>query len=272
MCNKRNKLLLLFFIFLTFLLFPKKTLAVTINLSNVPSTITSDSFNINVSVSGPSDGKNYLRIDLYKEGTTNYFGETFNGSEWYSGSTGTSYFSVDIINSTASATLQGRIGNPSLTDYSGPGSYKLRIRRYTVSGNSASSDQTPIDINIQVATPTPDPTTQPTSTSTPTSTSSPTPTVTSTPIPTKTPTAKPTKTPTPEPTEESIENSVLGIQEEVSPSPTETPQDNLSKPKFSILALVFILFGFIFIGLAGFAFFKQKGLNNRESGKNQKII
>lgn len=116
MSNKRFKLLFPFFIFFLLFIFPQKIFAVTIEISNYPAVIGTDPFNVNVYVSGPSDGKNYLRIDIYKESTTNYFGETYNGADWYSGSSGTSYFAVDIINSTASATLQGRVGNPSLTE------------------------------------------------------------------------------------------------------------------------------------------------------------
>lgn len=274
MSNKKNKLSYFLLTFLIFILFPKKVLAVTINISNYPSSISSDSFNVDVFISGPSDGENYLRIDLYKEGTIQYFGETFNGGEWYSGSSGTSYFAVDIIDSTASATLQARVGDPSSTEYPGPGLYKLRIRRYTSSSSYSSGDQTPVNINIEVSTPTPDPTNEPTEDPTSVPTSSPTIKPTSTPAVTKSPTSKPTKTPTPEPTEETeFQEEVLGIQsEKESPTPEEELQESSEKPKVGILAIVFVILGISFVGFSGFAFFKQKGLNNNESGKDQKII
>lgn len=273
MSNKKNRLIYLLFVFSIFILFPKNVFAVTINISNCPAVITTNSFNVDVSVSGASDGKNYLRIDLYKEGTTRYFGETFNGNEWYSGSIGTSYFAVDIIDSTASAKLEGRVGNPSLTEYPGPGNYKLRIRRYTASGSSSSSDQTPVNVTIQVTTPTPEPTSEPTATVISTPPNSPTLTSTSTPVATKTPTLKPKSTPTSKPTEKSNGEEVLGVQSESgSPNPTEESEESSEKSKVSILSLVFIVLGISFVGFSGFAFFKQKGLNNNESEKGKEII
>src|SRR5258706_6771329 len=127
----------------------KNILAVTVSVSNFPSSISSDMFNVDVLVTGAGNGTNYLRVDLYKDGTTNYFGETYNGSDWYSASTGTSYFPVQIQNSSGSATVQAQLGNPTVTNYPGPGSYKLKIRRYTSSGSQSANDtQTPVDIQI----------------------------------------------------------------------------------------------------------------------------
>jgi hypothetical protein len=276
MFNKKHKLLFcLLFTCLIFIIFPKKVGAVSIELSNYPSTISEDSFSIDVFVSGPSDGKNYLRIDLYKEGTNQYFGETFSGSEWYSGSIGTSYFAVDIVNSTASATLEGRFGNPSSSEYPGPGSYRLKIRRYTSPSNYSSNDQqTPIAVDIEVDRSTPEPTDEPTEEPTSDPTDTPTVKPTSTPIVTKSPTPKPTKTPTPDPTEETeFQEEVLGIQsEKESPTPEEELKESSEKPKVSILAIVFVILGISFVGFSGFAFFKQKGLNNNVNGKNKEII
>ena len=273
MFNKK-KILLHLLLFLIFILFPKKINAVTININNSPSIISTGSFNVDVFISGPSDGKNYLRIDLYKEGTTQYFGETFNGTDWYSGSIGTNYFAVDIVDSTASATLSGRIGNPSSSEYPGPGAYKLRIRRYTSSSSYSTGDQVPVNVNIEVSTPTPNPTEEPINDPTSTPTSTPTLKPTSTPLPTKSPSPKPTKTPTPELTEETgIQVEVLGIQsEKQSPIPQEELQESSEKPKVSIVAIVFVILGISFVGFSGFAFFKQKGLNNNESEKYNKIL
>jgi hypothetical protein len=282
MSSKIFKKIFAFFIPLLLFVFPQKIFAVTIEISNYPTVVNTDPFNVSVYVSGPSDGKNYLRIDIYRESTTNYFGETYNGTDWYSGSSGLSYFAIDVINSTASAILQGRVGNPSLTDYSGPGKYKLRIRRYTASGNPASNDdQIPVELDIQVATPTPTPTLtpQPTTTLTPTPTPTATPTPTPTPLVTKTPTPKPTISLTPTPTEnnEKTNEEVLGIKYE-SPTPisgnTEENNNNSTeeKRKPSLVSIIFVVIGFIFIGFSVFAFIKQKGLNNNTSGKDQEIL
>ena len=163
--------------------------AVSVDVSGIPQSISISPFSVTVSVTGANSGKNYLRIDLFKEGTSNYFGETYNGSEWYFGSVGTSYLPIDIsASSTASAVVQAQVGEPSAAEYAGSGAYKLRIRRYT----SASSYSTSATYDIAIDVPTP----------TPSFTPIPTPTVTASPtkIPTPSPIVTVTKTPTPSPT------------------------------------------------------------------------
>lgn len=154
------------FIFvLFFLLLPSEVLAVTVNIHDYPTVISSDSFNLGFTVTGASEGQNYLRVDMFKDGTTNYFGETFNGNDWYEGSEGKSYFPISIDSSKiATASVQTRIGSPNSSEFPGPGLYKLKLRRYTASGNPASSDQqAPVDIQINVVLPTVVPTPAPTS-------------------------------------------------------------------------------------------------------------
>jgi len=144
--------------------------AVSVTITDFPSTISSDPFNVSVSIVGAGAGTNYLRVDLFQTETTNYFGETFNNTSWYGGSDGTQYFPVAISSGTAApATFQGRVGSPDGGKYVGPGMYKLKIRRYTSSGSQANDQQTPVDINITIPTPAPTPTSTPTSTPTPTS-------------------------------------------------------------------------------------------------------
>jgi hypothetical protein len=185
------------FLFL-FAIFPTSAHAVTITINEPIPTISDQSFTVNVTITGASAGQNYLRVDLYKDGTTNYFGETFNGSSWYSGSDGLQYVPVTVSNSDnpVSTALQARVGSPSQSEFPGAGTYKLKIRRYTSSGNLASSDQqSSVDTQITFSIPTltPTPTNTPTPTRTPESTN--TPTLTKTPTPSKSPT--PTKSPTP---------------------------------------------------------------------------
>ena len=161
----KTKLVLVAFVFfLYFTLIIKSVFAVTININQYPSSISSDPFNVSVSVSGASEGQNYLRVDLYKDGTSNYFGETNNSTSWYGGSEGKQYFPITIDSSKmATASVQARIGAPSSGKFSGAGFYKLKIRRYTSSGNPASSDQqNPVDVNINFSLPTPTPTPAPT--------------------------------------------------------------------------------------------------------------
>lgn len=223
--------------------------AVTIVINSYPGTVNStNSFQVTASVSGAINATNYLRVDLYKDGTSNYFGETYNGSDWYSGSDGKTYFPIQIQNASASANLSFQIGNPSATDYPGPGTYKLRIRRYTSSGSPASNDlQIPVDIQINYIFPAPTPSPAPSSTTAPTPT--PTPTKTPTPIPTKTPIPSPKKTPSPAPTPipTNTPNGVILGVETVFPSPQAI--DN-PKTGFPLLAIVFIVLG---MGLIGYS-------------------
>lgn len=156
---------------LLFLSVPKISFAVTTTVNNPPTTITSDSFNIQVSITGASAGTNHLRVDLYKDGTTNYFGETYNGASWYGGSDPSQYFPITIQSgATASATFQGRVGSPTAVQYSGSGTYKLRIRRYTSSGGytTTEANNSAVVVSINVATPTPSPTQNSTLTPNPT--------------------------------------------------------------------------------------------------------
>lgn len=163
-------------IFLLLCLFPSPAFAVSVTINNAPSSVSSDPFNVDVSVMGASVEQNYLRAEIYKDGTTNYFGETHNGSDWYRGSSGTSYFPINIVDSktTASASLQVRIGTPSSTEFPGSGSYKLKIKRYTSSGNAAGSDdESVVDLTVNYSAPaTPTPTSKPSSSSSSSSTTS----------------------------------------------------------------------------------------------------
>jgi len=147
-----RKICLIFLAFLLLLAFPTKSFAVTVSITNYPSSISADPFSISVSILGASSGTNYIRVDLYKDGTQNYFGDTYNGSDWYNGSDGKQYYPITIVDSksTASATLQTRTGVPSVSDYDGQGSYKMRIRRYTSSGGSGSEDPNNTSVAISI--------------------------------------------------------------------------------------------------------------------------
>ncbi|MBI1863849.1 hypothetical protein HYS03_01435 [Candidatus Woesebacteria bacterium] len=142
----------LFFILLVFsLIFPKKIFAVTLTISDAPSQISNDPFEFNVLIEGARPATNYLEIAIFKEGTTDYFGQTWNGSGWYSGSDAKSYFPITIASSAStSARLKGRVEDAI------SGNYRLKVRRYTQSGNLASNDKiTLVDLIINIKTPPP---------------------------------------------------------------------------------------------------------------------
>ena len=267
MFNRFKLFIALCFCAFIYLTFPQDANAVTISVSNFPSTITNQPFNVDIFILGAQDDINYVKIDLYKEGTFNYFGETLvNGV--YTTCSGTSCFPVDIINATASATRQARVGTPSTGDYPGPGTYKIRARRYTASGSPASNDNyvsgdVTININFPTSTPTP----------TPTPTSTPTPTPTST--PTKTPTPKPSPKPSLTESSENVDiqeeqqSEVLGLREGLSePSPSPLVQ-GVSEKKFPLAAILLIVGGLIIMGGAGFTLFRKMKGEDYNSNQNE---
>lgn len=186
----------LFFLFLFFFLFIIPAYAVSVSIDNVPKTIGTDPFTLLLTVSGASAGTNYLRVDIYQNGTISYFGETYNdkNNEWHNGSDGTKYSEITIgSDGTGNGKVQARIGDTILNDYSGSGAYFLRIRRYTAGGNYNNDEAKASAIPVTLIYPT----------FTPTSTPTPLPEATA--KPTKTP--KPTNTPTPEKKTQSVDQT-----------------------------------------------------------------
>ena len=261
------KTIILFSIFVFNLYFCSKAKAVTITIDSSPISIDStNSYQVSASIYGATDATNYLRVDLFKENTTNYFGETYNGSDWYSGSDGKSYLPVQILNSSASATITFQIGNPNIKDYPCPGNYKLKIRRYTGSGNSAASTDSESSADVQItyvfptSTPTLTPTSTPTQTptSTPSKTPTPTPTKTPAPSPPKTLTPKPSPTGTPDGEVSTDSGDILGVETELE-SPTPDPGSNpnpILENKNKIIAIGFICLGILLIGGSVYFAFK----------------
>lgn len=132
-------------------------------INSFPAEISSDPFEVAITIIGAKSAKNYLRVELYKDGTKNYFGETFNGNTWYGGTDGLFYSPVDIAGPKTEATIKARLGDPDVADYQGKGNYKLKVKRYTASGNPASDDVKEVDVAITYhkETPTPVPTQTP---------------------------------------------------------------------------------------------------------------
>ena len=275
----KKVVIFLFTFFLLFLLSISNIQAVTTTITNFPSIISSDPFSISVSILGPNPGTNYIRIDLYKVGTFNYFGETFNNSSWYSGPDGQLYFPITIAeDNTGGATIQGRVGSPNSTEYGGPGQYKLRVRRYVSSDSGTDDGQTPLDIQINVATPSPTPTESPTAS--PTASPSPSPT------PSKSPTPKPTAKSTPIVLAEetgppaSTNSDVLGLRSGLATLNPETQVGGSQTKKTSpFLPWLFIIPGVSLISYTAFRLFLNmkegnKGYNNSgsQSGENGTTI
>lgn len=261
---KRQLPLLL--ISLLYLLVAQPVLAVTITLSNVPSTVSTDQFTFNASISGASAGTNYLRVDLYKDSTTNYFGQTYGVNGWYGDSDYAQYLPITIVSGQIwTGQIQARVGNPTITQYDGNGIYRLRLRRYTSSGNYTSSeaDTTSTIIAIAYPTITPTPTDVPTPTATP---KPPTATPMSKPTNTPTPTVKPTiKIATPTPTinaqtlEGASDGAVLGDAISPTGEPSSTPATQVLGEQAgpNIVGIIFFTVGGILFAICGILLFRQ---------------
>lgn len=199
--------LVLTILFLTFGFTP--AFAVSVTISNTPSSITDQPFNIDVAISGAQAGTNYLRANLYPTGTTKYFGFTYNGTTFNNDSDYSKYFPITIDSSgNWNGAIQAKVDTDS-SYYQGPGIYNLKVRRYTQSGSSYSWSNE-ISLDISLPTPTPSPT----------------------PSPTPTPTPKPTSTPTPKPTPKPSSTATpTPIQSEPTHTPTSTSVPVTSKPE-----------------------------------------
>jgi hypothetical protein len=250
-----------------------EVIGVNVLIQDYPKEIGNNEFEVGVLIEGANSGTNYLRADLFQEGTTKYFGETFNTSAWYGGSSGIEYFPIEILkDSSVSATLKARVGEPSYSKYPAPGDYLLRIRRYTASGNVASDTQEPVKlrINVPVDTPTPEVSS---ASNREESTNTPKPTPIPTPKPTKRPTPKPVLTNTPEPTP--VEEKVLALDDERENEEDETPavqdEDNKVSKKNLPLASVFLLIvGAVMLSYGGFFIFRELRIKYRKNEEKEK--
>lgn len=212
---------------LLILLMPSQALAaISVTILESPTEITDQPFSITFRVEGVSPAINYFRADLFQVDGNDYFGETNNGSAWYGGGSGVEYFPLELTSKDQHiATLSARLGEPSTARYPGPGSYSLRVRRYTASGSQGGETPQVVPVKISYIRP-PTPTPTPTPTATPAPSPSPSPTPTATPTPTPTPIPTPTNTPKPKvslPTEDEVA-TIQGLTTiELSPSPSLSP-------------------------------------------------
>jgi hypothetical protein len=253
-------LLILIFNFL----FLNPALAVSVTISDLPASVTDQPFTFNVSVSGAQSGTNYLRANLFKTGTTDYFGFTNNGTSFYNGSDYSQYLPITIDSSgNWSGTLTSKVDTSS-NNYQGPGEHSIKVRRYTSSGSSYTWSNESL-VTISLPTPTPIPTNTPT----PSATNTPTPTLkpTTTPKPEKTPTPTSQQTPTSTTKQTGIssstssppsesgnteippellvdENNIAGVSTEGPSNNPEFKQDRSINPFFIITGcLLFIISG-----------------------------
>lgn len=189
----KTKALVFVAIFLFYLTLKYSVSAAAPVILSAPSSIGTDSqFTLTATMSGLSKGAIYrLRIVLAQPNTTNYFGSTNNGTDWYSGIPSPINYSKFLsITTDKDGSWNGEIlgkfeSGDSNYKNTGSGLYDLKFGRYTENGSTATwSNIISVNLAAPSATPTNIPTPKSIATNTPTSK----PQNTNTPFPTKSPT------------------------------------------------------------------------------------
>lgn len=223
--STRQKFLTFLFFSAIFLSLPKYTLA-AFSIKEVSSSVinsSDDAIIVTATVSGLQNNPQYLQIGFTLFGaTTKLFGITKNnGDEWYfyksspivSDLTST-FYNFTHNNGSWSGQIYGKVDINS-DGYYGPGEYKLRLYKYTIStSQNVSSSFVEWEPVIKIDIP-PPPTPVPTITPEPTATTVPEPTNTPALTPTpKPPTSPPTPRPTLKPTATAtVSGEILGSEE-----------------------------------------------------------
>lgn len=157
---KRWTLIITFFLLFLFSFFNLSFASAPQITASPSGTISIDqSFTVSATMIGLSKNAIYrLRIALSQPGTTDYFGSTFDGTSWHTGSisSGNSVAITTDGSGSWSGDIQGKIDpdDPNLT--TGSGIYDLKIGRYTQTGSSATWSD-PVSVTISVPSPTPIP-------------------------------------------------------------------------------------------------------------------
>jgi hypothetical protein len=249
-------LLALTIIFVACFVSTKPVYALSISVSNLPTSIDRDQeteVDLFFSCAGCGD-YSYIRSVFYSSGT-NYFGLTQNNSGSWVGTAGdrSQYFAIaktDLIDASWSGKLKIK---PDSGDsaYTGPGEYMFKVGRYT-SASDSSADWSN-ELAVKITGPTPAPISEPRQTPAPSPTPAKTPAVI--PTSTKAPTPTPTRLPLPPSTTE-----VLGV-ETFDSIPTSTPAPDgkiidKTQGKFPGVAFGLIFLGLALIGGSSYAYFK----------------
>jgi len=129
--------------------------------ASAPSQITEvQEFEVDVNITSlTQDTPYFLRAVFYQPSTTNYFGYTWNGSDWYNGTPSPiDHIKFLSIQRDSSGNWSGKLKvkpDPTSGKYAGPGLYEFKIGRYTSAGSlSWSSTVTQIQIIQSAQTPT----------------------------------------------------------------------------------------------------------------------
>lgn len=243
-------------LFVEIMLCPLPIFAIDFSISNPgmnDQEISFDAALSNVTTTNCPDDRCYLQGVLRSASSSKYFGESLNTQgNWvdYISNIDTEYIkanfhAADIQKGSWSAKLKVRFKADD-PNYQGPGSYDLKVRRYTGKSSTSYAESNTITINLTATIPAPSPTATAVPTDPvpePASTSTPTPTPARTPTPSKAPT--PTVTVAPTPTHLIIASnfSVLGASNSPVVASSEAEQEAASPVKPLIISLLFVGIG-----------------------------
>lgn len=151
--------------------FSSEAYAASVTLTNLSSDkISSTDQEVEVSVKLTIDvatGTNYyLRGVFYQDGTHNYCGFTWNGSEWYSGPYTVNegwkkFLPVSIASSSAETDLKAKLDQQD-SGCKQSGTYKFKVERFTSSGSGSFDSQNELTYLIDIPTISPAPSASPT--------------------------------------------------------------------------------------------------------------
>lgn len=212
---------------------------------------------VTASMSGFTNGETiYIKGAFYKDGTSDYFGQTDNNGNWIVNND-TTTSQKQIIPNNWDGTLKIR-GDFNDSDYKGEGDYKLKVGFYYITSGGKLSDVnwSTNSIDVKITNPPP--------------TATPTPSPTNTPVP-PSPTSKPTSTPTPklttvptskisptlDPQAEGAEQTTAsGLQ--IDPSPTtEVLGMSTQKDQVQPMPYILIIAGVVLFVVCGILLFLQ---------------
>ncbi len=162
-----------FYFFLLFFILLPQSFAVAPSIITSPSSIIVDTpFTVSATMSGLSANAIYhLRLAFALPGSSNYFGSTFNGTNFYNGTPSPINYANFYSITTDSAggwfgNIQGQVESSDPNFTKGNGSYDLKIGRYTQNGTTATWSKPPVAITVVGASSIPSPSPSPTKTPT----------------------------------------------------------------------------------------------------------
>lgn len=238
------------------LLFPVSALAVELTIFDP---IILDT-NISVTASLSATSNYYLQGVIRSTSSSKYFGETQNNSNnWidYISSPEKEYITSNFFVTTVeNASWSGNLNMRFKLDdpyYLGPGSYEIKLRRFTGNSTSPAGESNTLLVNLTTATPTPTPSPTPTPTPSPSSTSTPSPSPSHTPSLSPLPSPSLASSPTGTVAGEMIEINLTGFGVATpAPTPSSTPASTPTLNSSRAKNVVLMGSGLVTISLAGY--------------------